>query len=124
MGYYRELEASVAGIKRMREVGVRVVPGGDYGFAWTPHGTYAKDLEYFVDLYGFTPMEAILSATAMGGEVMARPSELGQVKAGFLADLILVDGDPLADIKRLGRPDALLVIMKDGQLHKAPAAHG
>jgi hypothetical protein len=41
---------------------------------------------------------------------------------GFLADLLLVDGDPLADIKLLQRQDALLVIMKDGRLHKAPAA--
>jgi len=44
------------------------------------------------------------------------------VKPGYLADLLLVDGDPLADIKRLQRQDALLMIMKDGQLHKAPAA--
>jgi len=44
------------------------------------------------------------------------------VKAGYLADLLLVDGDPLADIKRLQRQDTLLMIMKDGQLHKAPAA--
>ena len=52
---------------------------------------------------------------------MGRPDEIGQVKPGYLADLLLVDGDPLADIKRLQNPDALLAIMKDGQLHKAPA---
>ena len=70
---------------------------------------------------GFTPMETLVAATRMGGEIMGRPDELGQVKPGYLADLLLVDGDPLADIKRLQRQDALLVIMKDGRLHKAPA---
>lgn len=120
MGYFRELEASIAGIRKMRDAGVRVVPGGDYGFAWTPHGTYAKDLEYFVDLYGFSPMEAILSATALGGEVMARPHELGQVRPGFLADLILVDGDPLADITILQDRSRIHAVMKDGVFYRGP----
>jgi imidazolonepropionase-like amidohydrolase len=63
-------------------------------------------------------METLVAATRMGGEIMGRPQELGQVKAGYLADLLLVDGDPLTDIKRLQRQDALLMIMKDGHLHK------
>ena len=54
----------------MRERGIRLLPGGDYGFAWTPHGTNATDLEYFVNLLGFSPMEAIVAATRMGGEIM------------------------------------------------------
>jgi imidazolonepropionase-like amidohydrolase len=53
---------------------------------------------------------------------MGMGEELGQIKPGYLADLLLVDGDPLADIERLQHRDALLVIMKDGRLHKAPAA--
>jgi imidazolonepropionase-like amidohydrolase len=99
-----------------------VLPGGDYGFAWNPHGTYARDLLLFVDVLGFTPMETLVAATRLGGEIMGHPGELGQIKPGYLADLLLVDGDPLADIKLLQRQDALLVIMKDGRLHKAPAA--
>jgi imidazolonepropionase-like amidohydrolase len=69
-------------------------------FAWTPHGTY-RDLELFVEYLGFTPMEAILSATALGGEIMMHPHELGKVLPGYYADLILVDGNPLEDIKLL-----------------------
>ena len=53
---------------------------------------------------------------------MGRPHELGQLKPGYLADLLVVDGDPLTDIERLQRRDALRVIMKDGRLHKVPAA--
>ena len=102
------------------KAGGRLGMGGDYGFAWNPHGTYARDLLLFVDVLGFTPMETLVAATKLGGEIMGRPNELGQIKPGFLADLLLVDGDPLADIKRLQNRDALLVIMKDGQLHKSP----
>ena len=68
----------------------------------------------------FTPMETLVAATKLGGEIMGLANELGQIKPGFLADLLLVDGDPLADIKRFQNRDALLVIMKDGRLHKSP----
>jgi imidazolonepropionase-like amidohydrolase len=120
VGYKRELEIAIEGLREMHRRGIRVLPGGDYGFAWTPHGTYARDLEHFVKLLGFTPMEAILSATQQGGQIMDRADELGQVRPGYLADLILVDGDPLADITILQDRNALVAIMKDGQFHKEP----
>jgi imidazolonepropionase-like amidohydrolase len=107
---------------QMRKRGIRVLPGGDYGFAWNPHGTYARDLALFVDLLGFSPTETLVAATRMGGEIMGRGDELGLVKPGYLADLLLVDGDPLADIHQLQRRGSLRVIMKDGHLHKTPAA--
>jgi imidazolonepropionase-like amidohydrolase len=121
-GLFDELEVSVDTFGRMRKRGIRVLPGGDYGFAWNPHGTYARDLLLFVDVLGFTPMETLVAATRLGGEIMGRGGELGQVRPGYLADLLLVDGDPLADIARLQKPDALRLIMQDGRLHKAPAA--
>ncbi len=70
MGYHRELEAAIESMKAMRKRGIRILPGGDYGFAWTPHGTNAKDLEYFVKVVGMSTMEALLSATAWGGPMM------------------------------------------------------
>ncbi len=121
-GLLHELEVSVDTINQMRQRGIRVLPGGDYGFAWNPHGTYARDLLLFVDVLGFTPMETLVAATRLGGEIMGQPGELGQIRPGYLADLLLVDGDPLTDIKRLQNQDALMVIMKDGRLHRAPAA--
>jgi imidazolonepropionase-like amidohydrolase len=120
MGYVRELEKAIAGSKEMKRRGIRVLPGGDYGFAWTPHGTYARDLQYFVELLGFSPMDTILSATKLGGEIMGRPDELGQLKPGYLADMILVDGDPLADITVLQDASRIQAIMKGGQFHKTP----
>ncbi len=101
MGYHRELEVACETLKKMHRRGIRILPGGDYGFAWIKHGTNAKDLEYFVKYLGFTPMEALVAATRYGGEIMMRGRELGQVKEGYLADLLLVDGDPVADIRIL-----------------------
>lgn len=118
MGYVRELEAAVESMKKMLARGIKVLPGGDYGFAWTPHGTYAKDLEYFVDLLGLSPMDAIVAATRWGGEIMKQPNELGQIEEDFLADIILVDGDPLKDIRIFQDHDRITAIMKDGQFHK------
>lgn len=118
VGYKKELEMATDALREMHRRGIKVLPGGDYGFAWTPHGTYARDLEHFVERLGFTPMEAIISATAWGGEIMLRPDELGKVQPGYLADLILVDGDPLADITILQDHDKLHAIMKDGRFHK------
>jgi imidazolonepropionase-like amidohydrolase len=122
VGYKKELETAVAGLREMHRRGIRVLPGGDYGFAWTPHGTYARDLQHFVELLGFTPMEAILSATALGGEIMLQPDELGKVAPGYKADLLLVDGDPLADITVLQDITKLVGVMKDGRFHREPAA--
>ena len=116
--FERELEVSVEAVARMRKRGVRLLPGGDYGFPATPHGTYARDLWIFVKILGFSAMETLTAATRLGGALMGRPDELGVVKAGALADLLLVDGDPLADIAILQDRGTFRMIMKDGTLHK------
>src|SRR3954470_13755647 len=113
MGYQVEWDAALESLKAMHKRGVRVLPGGDYGFAFTPHCQIARDLEFFVEYLGMTPAEAIRSATVYGGEIMMRGSELGQVKEGYLADLLLVDGDPLANIGILRDPQRILAVMKD-----------
>jgi imidazolonepropionase-like amidohydrolase len=120
MGYERELEATVNSMKAMLKRGIRVLPGGDYGFAWAPHGENAKDLEYFVKYLGMTPMETLISCTRWGGQMMMKGGELGEIKDGYLADLLLVDGDPLSNISILRDRSKLLAIMKDGVFHKEP----
>ena len=124
MGYHRELEVACETLKKMHRRGIRILPGGDYGFAWIKHGTNAKDLEYFVKYLGFTPMEALVAATRLGGEIMMRGRELGQMKEGYLADLLLVDGDPVADIRILQDGKRLLAVMKDGRFAKEPPLAG
>jgi imidazolonepropionase-like amidohydrolase len=107
-------------MRALKALGVRVLPGGDYGFAFNPNGENARDLEHFVSLLGFSPLEAIAAATSQGGELMRRGHELGQIRAGYLADLLLVDGNPAADIAILQDSRRLRAIMKDGVFHKQP----
>ncbi|QGI88570.1 hypothetical protein CEK25_003526 [Fusarium fujikuroi] len=118
-GYKRELDIAVAGLREMHRRGIVVLPGGDYGFAWTPHGTYARDLEHFVKLLGFTPHESIIAATAGVAALLMRGHELGRIQPGYYADCILVDGDPLQDISVLQNHDKLNVIIINGRVHKA-----
>lgn len=118
--YERELSHAVETCRNMHKRGIKLLIGGDYGFAWTPTGTNAKDLQIFVDLLGFSPMEALLAGTKLGGEIMGMGHELGQIKPGYLADLLLVDGDPIANIAILQDHSRILAIMKDGKFHKEP----
>ncbi len=120
MGYQVEWDAALESLSKMHKRGVRVLPGGDYGFAFTPHGQNARDLEFFVKYLGFTSMEAIRSCTVHGGQIMMRGHELGAVKDGYLADLLLIDGDPLANLSILRDPKRILAVMKDGVFAKAP----
>jgi imidazolonepropionase-like amidohydrolase len=111
-----ELEQGIQTARSLHRRGVRLLPGGDYGFAWNPIGANARDIEHFVKLLGFTPMEAILAATRLGGDIMMRGDELGQIRPGYLADLLLVDGDPLEDVSLLQRRERLRLVMKGGQV--------
>ena len=122
LGLRRELGMAVENMKQLHQRGVRVLPGGDYGFAWNPVGNNARDLEHFVKYLEFTPMEAIVAATKYGGEIMMMGDELGQIREGYLADVLLVDGNPLADVTILQDADNLIAIMKDGAFHKRPSA--
>jgi imidazolonepropionase-like amidohydrolase len=66
-------------------------------------------------------MEALLSATAWGGPMMRMgKGQLGHVREGYLADLLLIDGDPLADITVLQDKARILAVMKDGEFHRKP----
>lgn len=124
MGYQLEWDAALESLKAMHRRGVRVLPGGDYGFAFTPHCQNARDLEFFVKYLGFTPMEAIRSTTLYGGQIMMKGHELGAIKEGYLADLLMVDGDPLANLAILREPQRLLAVMKDGVFAKRPEVAG
>ena len=85
-----------------------------YGFATNPQGTNARDLEHFVRHFGFSPGEALQAATRTGGEIMKRGHELCLLKPGYLADLLLVDGDPLADVRVMQDKSRFAFVMKGG----------
>jgi imidazolonepropionase-like amidohydrolase len=118
MGAPAGLERTQRLYPQLRRRGIRVLPGGDYGFPYHPIGTNARDLQFFVDLLGFTPTETLVAATRHGGELMGKGELIGQIKAGYLADLLVVDGDPTQDVRILQDAARIAAIMKDGAFHK------
>ncbi len=93
--------------------GVKIAMGTDCGTPFNRPGENAIGLEVLV-MNGLTPMQAIVSATRIGAEALGMADRLGTVEPGKLADLLVVDGNPLADIKVLQDQEKLLLIMKDG----------
>ena len=118
----RVIETTAKVYTELRKRGVRILIGGDYGFAQSPQGDNARDLKHFVDLLGFSPSEALQCGTRIGGQVMCMGDELGQIKEGHIADLLLVDGNPLKDLDLVVHEKNLHVIMKEGDVYKNNAA--
>lgn len=121
-GHKETLEGGSESALRIQRAGGRVGLGGDFGFAWTPHGTYAKEISFFVHHVGFTPLEAIRSATKIGAEIMGRGDEIGTVEAGKLADLLVVDGDVVDNIRLLENRSKFLAVMQGGLLRAGALA--
>jgi len=113
-GLRDEIKQASDTYRRARELGIRMCPGGDFGFAWNPHGEYAKDIQVFVEVIGFTPLEALGCATRNGAELMRMQDRIGTLAPGKLADLVVVDGDPLRDIAVL-QDRARLSVMQGGR---------
>jgi len=113
-GHWETLEAGIKSAQMILKAGGRLGMGGDYGFAWTPHGTYADELTFFVKDVGFTPLEVITCATRTGAEIMGRAREFGTLEAGKLADLLIVEGDVLADLSLLTDRNKFIAVMQGG----------
>lgn len=109
-------------VPALKARGVRVLPGGDYGFPFNPHGRNARDLQHFVDYFGYTPAEALSAATMLGGQLMGQGEDLGLVREGYIADLLLIDGDPTQDVSIMQDAGRIAMIMQAGRLHKSPRA--
>ena len=98
--------------------GIPMVIGDDYGTAVLRQGEYAKELEFYVKDIGIPPLDVIRWATKNGAALMDRADDLGTVEEGKLADLLVVDGDPVADISCLQQQDKLHAIVKSGYFVK------
>jgi imidazolonepropionase-like amidohydrolase len=127
-GHKETLEGGAESARRILKAGGRLGMGGDYGFAWNPHGDYARELAFFVHYVGFSPLETIRCATKTGAEIMGREDEFGTLEAGKLADVLVVDGDVAADIALLQDRSRFLAVLqggvvKAGQLAHAPLPH-
>jgi imidazolonepropionase-like amidohydrolase len=113
-GHKETLDGGAESARMILRAGGRLGMGGDYGFAWNPHGDYAKELTFFVEYVGFSPLETITCATRTGAEIMGRADEFGTVQPGKLADLLVVAGDVLADIAVLEDRSRFLAVMQGG----------
>ena len=118
-GYEAEIDATIASVEKLRAADIKLVVGGDYGISIAPHGSYAKDLEYFVDLFSMSPAEAIICATKNGGLMLDPAGTIGTLRSGSVADFIVVDGDPLQDITVLQNLDKLDVYQAGSLVPKA-----
>jgi imidazolonepropionase-like amidohydrolase len=113
-GYREELPAQVEALQRLRAAGIPILSGGDFGHQWTHHGTYAAELQRYVELVDMSPVEAIHTASRNMGP--AAGLDVGQIREGYLADLVVVDGDPAADVTVLQEPDRIRMVVKDGSI--------
>ena len=116
MGSVKALRAMTELYPELRKRGLRVLPGGDYGFPNNPIGRNARDLELFVRLFGYSPSEALRATTHDGGQVMDLP--VGLLTPGYLADVLVVRGEPTEDVSVLQNADNLLAIMQNGAFYK------
>jgi imidazolonepropionase-like amidohydrolase len=100
--------------KAMR-MGVKIAFGTDVGAY--EHGTSAREFYLMVE-YGMKPIDAIRSATTRASELLRMEKQIGTIESGKLADIIAVEGNPLEDIRAMGR---VVFVMKGGQVYKSPA---
>jgi imidazolonepropionase-like amidohydrolase len=104
-------------IKRLHDLGIRVIPGGEYGLGGMPfHGENAQDLQLFVDDVGLTPMQTISAATRDAAHLFRMEKELGTLEPNKIADLLIVDGDPSFDIAILQDQKRISVVMQSGEI--------
>lgn len=121
MGAVRGLEANARIVPELKKRGIRVLPGGDYGFPYNPVGRNARDLQIFVEMFGYSPAEALVAATKHGAEAVDWP--VGEIAKGKWADILLIDGNPLEDIRILQHKSSIVAIMKDGEFYRSPPRH-
>jgi imidazolonepropionase-like amidohydrolase len=100
-------------LRRARAAGVPIAAGGDIGNRY-PQGSNAREIALLVRV-GFTPMEAVCAATSVAARALKRDAQTGAVEAGKAADLLLFDGDPLADIESLLEPSRIALVVKGGR---------
>ncbi len=104
-------------VRMAREAGVRVVMGTDAGTPFNVHGENLGELQRLVEV-GYSPMEALESGTRIASQVLGLENELGTIEEGKLADLVVVDGNPLDEVGLLLKTEAIRLVMQGGKLVK------
>ncbi len=110
-------ETTMKNIARLYKAGLTIASATDFGGSpLLKMGTNAMELELLVKYCGFKPMDAIIAATRNGAKACGLENEIGTIEKGKLADILLVDGDPLKDIKVLQDKSKIKMVMKEGKI--------
>jgi imidazolonepropionase-like amidohydrolase len=122
----RQLDTSFQMIRNARARGIAILSGSDTGnaSAFTHGRWHGKEAELFVNEIGMTPSEAIAANTGCNAWLLGLDGETGVIAPGRLADIVIWNGDPIADITVLQRPDQISVIIKDGRIVDRTVAGG
>tara|TARA_B100000686_G_scaffold23604_2_gene22145 strand:+ start:1164 stop:2501 length:1338 start_codon:yes stop_codon:yes gene_type:complete len=115
--FQKEIDDNIDILQKAYKEGVPLLCGSESGFSVTPYGDWHyKELEVFVKKLGLSPLQAIKSATKDAAVSMRKDKELGLIAEDYLADLVIIDGDPSKDVSVLGRKDLIQNIILDGEL--------
>jgi len=106
-------EVHIESFKKAYAAGVKIAMGTDSATPFNYHGRNAVELELMVNA-GMKPVDALVAVTRMGSELMGWGDKMGQVQPGFWADMILVDGDPVADVRVLQDISKVKIVVKGG----------
>jgi imidazolonepropionase-like amidohydrolase len=115
LDFQKEIDNTLWLLPRAVELGIPLVAGDDFGFAWTPHGTYAEELACYVEVAGIPAATVLTWATANGAALAGRGDDAGIIAPGRLADLVVTAGDPAQDIRVLCRPESIEMVLLDGR---------
>jgi imidazolonepropionase-like amidohydrolase len=122
-GHQETLDGGAESARMILKAGGRLGMGGDYGFAWNPHGDYAKELTFFVKHVGFRPLDVIRCATKTGAQIMGCQDQFGTLEQGKLADVLVVEADVLADIAVLEDRGRFIAVLQGGIIKAGQLAH-
>ena len=115
--FQREVEAASRILTKAHSAGIMIMAGTDSGQSAVPAGAWhARELEHLMTYLGMNSMEAIRAGTINAAFALSMQNEIGTIEEGKLADILVVNGDPIADIQVLQDPARLDVIMKDGEI--------
>jgi imidazolonepropionase-like amidohydrolase len=111
-----EIKATAAMMRQAYDAGVPLLCGSESGFALTPYGHWhAREMEVFVNELGLSPLEAITCATKNNAIAIRMEGELGLVAEGYRADVLVVDGDPAADVTVLQDRERIRAVVSRGE---------
>jgi imidazolonepropionase-like amidohydrolase len=114
--FRREIEDSAQTLRRAYDAGVPLLCGSESGFSLTPYGDWHyRELQVFVEALGLTPLQAISCATRECAVALGLAGQVGELTEGQLADLLLFDGDPAADVKILGERSRIKAVYIGGR---------